>query len=387
MIDDSLPTENDPPHLSSPVVVASLNAYGRADGRLRLAHHDSSAIAGPAPLSLLYREQREIVLDQLLAPGATRSWGAGVRAREEAPDQLRTCFERDLDRIKYAAPFRRLAGKCQVFLAPDDFSIRNRMTHTVEVAQVALSIAQAIGLNTTLTEAIAMGHDCGHGPGGHAAEDAFEPYVEGGYDHAIYGADVTLVPLNLCVETLDGIRSHSWRLPAPSTPEGEVVSISDRLAYLAHDAADAMRAGIIRPGDLPDLVKERLGQTQSSQLENMINSTIDVIAVTGRIGIDADIAEALDAFRIFNYERVYTRPAARAQGKRMVTSLRALVEHFADAPGLIPEVASGEWDPPTSGSPEAISSSVRYVSSLTDRDAIAAAAAIGVPSSDLPLIG
>jgi dGTPase len=387
VIDDSLQTEIDPPHLSSPVVVASLNAYGRDDGRLRLAHHDSSAVAGPAPLSLLYREQREIVLDQLLAPGATRPWGAGNRAREEAPDLLRTCFERDLDRIKYASPFRRLAGKCQVFLAPDDIHIRNRMTHTIEVAQVALSIAQAVGLNVSLTEAIAMGHDCGHGPGGHAAEDAFEPYVAGGYDHAIYGADVTLVPLNLCAETLDGIRSHSWRLPAPSTPEGEVVSISDRLAYLTHDAADAVRAGIIRPADLPPLVKERLGITQSSQLERMINSTIDVIAVTGRIGIDADIAEAVDAFRLFNYERIYTRPAARTQGKRMIGALRALVEHFADAPGLIPEVALGEWDAPTSGSPEAIAAAVHHVSSLTDRDAIASAAAIGVSPSDLPVVG
>ena len=364
-----------------------MNAYGRDDGRLRLAHTDSTAVAGPAPLALLYREQRESVLDQLLAPGATRPWGAGNRAREEEPDLLRTCFERDLDRIKYASPFRRLAGKCQVFLAPDDIHIRNRMTHTIEVAQVALSIAQAIGLNVALTEAIAMGHDCGHGPGGHAAEDAFEPYVPGGYDHAIYGADVTLVPLNLCAETLDGIRSHSWRLHAPSTPEGEVVSISDRLAYLAHDANDAIRAGIIRPSDLPDLVKERLGSTQSSQLERMINSTIDVIAVTGRIGIDADIAEALDAFRLFNYERIYTRPAARTQGNRMITALRALVEHFADAPGLIPEVAENLWESPTSGSPEAVATAVHHVSSLTDRDAIAAAAAIGLAPSELPLIG
>ena len=127
---------------------------------------------------------------------------------------------------------------------PDDHQ-RTRLTHALEVAQVATSVARALGLNVALTEAIALGHDCGHGPGGHASEDALSPYVAEGYDHARWGADVTLRPLNLCAETLDGIRNHSWSRPAPATPEGEVVSWADRIAYVCHDFEDAVAAGIV----------------------------------------------------------------------------------------------------------------------------------------------
>ena len=174
-----------------------------------------------------------------------RPVGAGTRARDEEPDPFRLCFERDLDRIKHSHPWRRLAGKCQVFIAPEDDHLRTRLTHAVEVAQVATGIARVAGLCVPLTEAIALAHDCGHGPAGHASEEAFSPYVPGGYDHAVYGADVTLAPLNLCVETLDGVRNHSWRRPAPSTPEGEVVAWADRIAYVCHDFEDAVRAGIL----------------------------------------------------------------------------------------------------------------------------------------------
>ncbi|MEL7209181.1 MAG: HD domain-containing protein, partial [Actinomycetota bacterium] len=169
------------------------------------------------------RRAREEAEHAVLAPGATRAEGSGVRARTEEPDPLRTCFERDLDRIKHSRPFRRLAGKCQVYLAPDNDHIRTRLTHAIEVAQVAVAVSRAVGLNEALTEAAATGHDCGHGPAGHASEDAFSPFVPGGYHHAVYGADVVLEPLNLCAETLDAVRNHSWNRPAPATPEGEVV--------------------------------------------------------------------------------------------------------------------------------------------------------------------
>ncbi|MCB1257637.1 MAG: HD domain-containing protein, partial [Microthrixaceae bacterium] len=135
------------------------------------------------------RAQREDLEDQLLADGATRALGAGDRALPEEPDPYRTCFERDRDRILHASAFRRLAGKTQVFVFPEDHQ-RTRLTHAIEVAQVAMSISRALGLNVALTEAIALGHDCGHGPGGHASEDAFSPYIDGGYHHAVWGADV-----------------------------------------------------------------------------------------------------------------------------------------------------------------------------------------------------
>lgn len=362
----------------------SLTAYGRSEGPIRLAHTDGTAKVSPGRHPRVAREEREIALDAILAPGATRPSGAGTRAREEEPDQYRTCFERDLDRVKYARPFRRLAGKCQVFLAPDDIHIRNRMTHAIEVAQISLSIASAVGLNVALTEAIALGHDCGHGPGGHASEDAFADFIPGGYDHALYGADVVLAEFNLCAETLDGIRHHSWRLPTPVTPEGAVVSIGDRLAYVAHDADDAIRSGILRPSDLPAIVQERLGMKQSDHIAALINGTIDAIAQTGEVGIVEDIAQALDAFRTFNYERIYHRPAAVRQADRVISMIRALVEHYADAPGKMPPVADGEWTGALSGSPEAYDQAVRWVSGMTDRYAIAAATAIGYNPDQLP---
>jgi len=368
----------------SPVVEASTKAYGRLESDIRLAHTDSKARLAPGPVQPHSRERREEAIEALLSPGATRPKGAGNRAREEEPDIYRTCFERDLDRIKYSHPFRRLAGKCQVFLAPDDAHIRNRMTHAIEVSQVALSISNTLGLNSALVEAIALGHDCGHGPGGHASEDAFASFIDGGYDHAIYGADVVLTPLNLCAETLDGIRHHSWRLPAPLTPEGEVVSISDRLAYVAHDADDAVRAGIIRAEELPESVKEVLGTRQSAQIASLIDGVVTASSATGLIGIDQDVALALDDFRKFNYERIYLRPAASRQSKKVIDMLAALVEHFADAPGQIPSVSTGEWADVVSGSAEAYETSVRYVSGMTDHFAIATAMAIGMPPEQLP---
>src|SRR3954453_8219726 len=233
------------------------------------AHPDGDAYVG-APVRR--REEREAEVAVALAPGATRPVGAGVRARTEEPDPFRLCFERDLDRIKHSRPWRRLAGKCQVFIAPEDDHLPTRLTHAVEVAQVATGIARAANLCLPLVEAIALAHDCGHGPAGHASEDAFSPFLPGadhdhaGYDHAVYGADVTLEPLNLCLETLDGVRNHSWRRPAPATPEGEVVAWADRIAYVCHDFDDAVRAGILEPHDLPAGVRAVVGDRSSTQI-------------------------------------------------------------------------------------------------------------------------
>src|SRR5690606_24701277 len=152
---------------------------------------------GPPGLDLVERAAREGDGAVPAAPGATGAAGAGHRTHPEEPDRLRTCFERDLDRIQHSKPLRRLAGKCQVFVSPDDDHLRTRLTHAIEVAQVAVSIARPVGLNVALTAAAATGHDCGHGPAGHASEGALSPFVDGGYHHAVYGADVVLAPLNL----------------------------------------------------------------------------------------------------------------------------------------------------------------------------------------------
>ena len=185
----------------------------------------------------------------------------GQPAQPEEPDPFRLCFERDLDRVKHSRPWRRLAGKCQVFIAPEDDHLRTRLTHAVEVAQVATGIARADRACACRSPRRSRSRTtAATGPAGHASEEALSPYLPGGYDHAVYGADVTLAELNLCAETLDGIRNHSWRRPAPSTPEGEVVAWADRIAYVCHDFEDAVRAGLLTPDDLPEEIAEVVGR-------------------------------------------------------------------------------------------------------------------------------
>jgi len=344
---------------------------GHAAADVVLAHADSTAEVGAT--TILNRETREEREDLLLAEHATRSHGAGNRAIEEAPDPHRTCFERDRDRILHDSSFRRLAGKTQVFVFPEDHQ-RTRMTHALEVAQVARSIATALSLNVPLVEAMAIGHDCGHGPGGHASEDALSPYLVGGFDHAPWGADVTLQPLNLCAETLDGIRNHSWSLPAPQTPEGEVVSWADRIAYVCHDFEDAVVTGIVTEDMLPDVVAERCGRDRSTQLGTFVRAVITGAATSGQVGMTPDIAEALAAFRTFNYEQIYMRPASVRQSDAVIALLRALVEHYADRPHALPQAtttavlgASVDVTQIDAGSTAALRAAVGYVAGMTDR--------------------
>ena len=324
----------------------------------------ASVPVGPA--RLLHRGAREHAEDDRLAPGATRAEGAGHRAVPEDPDPFRTCFERDLDRIHHSRPFRRLAGKCQVFIAPDDDHLRTRITHAIEVAQVASSIARGARLNVALTTAAATAHDCGHGPAGHSSEDALSPFLPDGYHHAVYGADVVLRPLNLCAETLDAVRNHSWNRPAPATPEGEVVAWADRIAYVCHDFEDAVDAGVVRPADLPAEVAEVVGTGRSQQLGAFIRAVLDTIAETGAVGMRHPEADALAAFRTFNFSRIYLRPAAAEQARRVIALLRSLTEWFIEHP---PPEGAGRPDP-APGTPEAVAAAVRHVSGMTDRYAL-----------------
>lgn len=354
---------------------------GHESAAVRRAHADSYATIGL--VEPLRREAREQLEDLTLAPGATRAVAAGHRALSEEPDPYRTCFERDRDRILHGTSFRRLAGKTQVFVFPDDHQ-RTRLTHALEVAQVATSIAAALRLNVPLTEAIALGHDCGHGPGGHASEDALDPYLDEGYDHAVWGADVVLAPLNLCTETLDGIRNHSWSRPAPTTPEGEVVSWADRIAYVGHDFQDAVTAGLVRADQLPAVVKERCGTSQRAQLGALIRGVVEGTAPTGVVGMDEATAEALAAFRLFNYEHIYLRPSSVEQGHRVIRLLRALVEFYAADPGALP--LRWQLDGADPHGPVAFRAAVTYVGGMTDRFACERAVEhLGWKVSELPI--
>jgi dGTPase len=360
---------------------------GFAAGSVRRAHADSAAKIGA--IEVFGRTAREELEDAQLAPGATRAHAGGHRAVPEEPDATRTCFERDRDRILHGTTaFRRLAGKTQVFVFPEDHQ-RTRLTHALEVAQVATSIAAACRLNVALTEAIALGHDCGHGPFGHASEDAFTPYLSGGFDHALWGADVVLQPVNLCSETLDGIRNHSWSRPAPATPEGEVVSWADRIAYVCHDFEDAVRAGIVTPAMLPGPVRDRCGERRSRQLHSFIGSVVETARESGEIGMSTEMAEVLGEFRAFNYRQIYMRPASVAQGETVVRVLRALVEHFADRPNTLPfpelEGAGHRVDGSSAGSERAVREAVTYVAGMTDRFAFSQAVArLGWDPASLP---
>jgi len=345
---------------------------GHDAGAVRTAHADSRAAlgAGAGATPPQGRTEREDAEDRLLAPAATRATGAGDRVRAEDPDPVRTCFERDRDRILHSSAFRRLAGKTQVFIFPADHQ-RTRLTHALEVAQVATGIARACRLNVALTEAIALGHDCGHGPGGHASEDALSVFLPGGFDHAVWGADVSLADLNLCAETLDGIRNHSWSRPAPATPEGEVVSWADRIAYVCHDWEDAVSAGIVTAGQLPSEVRALCGTARSSQLGAFIGAVVAAATTGGLVGMGEEPAEALASFRRANYEHVYLRPASLSQGAAVVAVLRALVEHFADQPHRIPDVRQAGGL--TGGEDAAVRAAVSYVAGMTDRFAMALA--------------
>ncbi|MDE3064132.1 MAG: HD domain-containing protein [Acidobacteriota bacterium] len=358
-----------------------MEGYGGAAGDVTVAHRDSRATVSAGPEVVATRSERENLLDAHLAPEATRALGAGRRARPEEPDPFRTCFERDRDRILHSAAFRRLAGKTQVFIFPEDH-MRTRLTHALEVAQVATGIARATGLNADLTEAIALGHDCGHGPGGHASEEALDPFVEGGFDHALWGAEVSLAALNLCAETLDGIANHSWARPAPATPEGEVVSWADRIAYVCHAFEDAVAAGIVDAGDLPRLGRERCGERRGHQLGAFIGAVVGTARASGVIGMDAAHAEALAVFREFNYRTIYMRGPSQDQAAAVVSMLRALVEYYALHPRMIPDGADASS---VTGDPEALRAAVGYVAGMTDRFACRSAVALlDWPESALP---
>lgn len=355
------------------LVVDWLNRPSFDFGKLTLSHPGEPFQLG----EYRTRREREDLENQMLTDGATRSYGAGHRAIREEPDPGRTCFERDRDRILHSQAFRRLEGKTQVFTFPLDGQ-RTRLTHTLEVAQIARGLASALGLNATLCEAQALGHDCGHTPGGHAGEAAFSLYLESGFDHAVWGADVTLLPLNLCVETLDGIRNHSWSRPRPATPEGAVVRMADRIAYTCHDLADAISLNLVRVEDIPENVIRYLGTRQSKQIHSAVNGIARVAKRHSLLGMPRTIADAISELRQFNYEHVYAAPEQVERHDKLVRMLRGLLDYYLEHLDALPQHDSRGLDP--------VHEAINYLAGLTDGQACQEAAALlGWSERDLPL--
>ncbi|TYP89083.1 HD domain-containing protein [Blastococcus xanthinilyticus] len=326
--------------------------------------------APPGPFRPTDRAARERA-EELLAPAATRAAGSRGRARSEPEDALRTAFERDRDRILHAKAFRRLKHKTQVFLHPDGDHFVTRLTHTLQVTQVARSLARALGLNETLAEAIALGHDVGHSPFGHIGEEAFDPYVPGGWHHAAQGVRIVevLEDLNLSWEVRDGIRAHSWKIdPPPATREAECVRYADRIGYLSHDALDAARAGVIRTADLPARAVAVFGEPGSQMVGTMIDAVVagslSPANAAGAVVMDTDALQAMHELRDFMFARVYASDVAAGQKHLAVDVIRRLVDHHLAHPELIPASYRD-----TAADP--VTQVVDYVSGMTDRFALA----------------
>jgi dGTPase len=322
------------------------------------------------PFRLTDRSLRERAEEQL-APSATRSAASRGREVPEPEDALRTAFERDRDRILHAKAFRRLKHKTQVFLNPDGDHYVTRLTHTLQVTQIARSLARALGLNETLAEAIALGHDVGHSPFGHLGEDALEPYVPGGWHHAAQGVRIVevLEHLNLTWEVRDGIRSHTWRIsPPPATREGECVRYADRIAYLSHDALDAVRAGVLRPEDLPAAARSTFGEPGSDMVGSMIafvvEGSLSSAQAAGAVVMSPGPLEAMHELRAFMFERVYASEVAAGKKHVAIDVIRRLVDHHLAHPD---EIAESYRDPDA----DVVTQVVDYVSGMTDRFALA----------------
>ena len=284
-------------------------------------------------------EQNEYLLLSPLASHAAESAG---RDREIPPCDLRTAYQRDRDRVIHSKSFRRLKFKTQVFLSPEGDHYRTRLTHTLEVAQVARTIARALRLNEDLTEAIALGHDLGHTPYGHIGERTLNDLLPGGFRHNEQSLRVVELlendgeGLNLTREVRDGIVNHSGK-GFPATLEGECVRRADRIAYLNHDLDDAVRAGVLKPFEIPPEMLRILGATHSARINTMITDIVAHSDGEPHLRMSPPVESTMNALREFMFDRVYRDGWRDPEEKRCDYILRALFGYFCDHPGEMPE--------------------------------------------------
>jgi dGTPase len=315
---------------------------------------------------------------EFLVPGATRSYPA--RRQAEEPDSpLRTPFQRDRDRIVHSKSFRRLKHKTQVFVAPEGDHYRTRLTHTLEACGIARTVARALGLNEDLTEAIGLGHDLGHPPFGHAGEEALDGALRErcgrGFKHNVHSLRVVEVlerdgrGLNLTEQVRDGILNHTGSAK-PATPEGRIVKLVDRVAYINHDIDDALRAGVLRPDDLPSAEIELLGDTGSARIDTLVRDIVAQSHAAGDIVQSEEIGGAMLRLRKFMFDRVYLGPVARSEHERVHRVMRALFDHCMEHPDEVPELQPGA---------DACQRVADYLAGMTDRYCIAKFAELTIP--------
>ena len=299
--------------------------------------------------------------EEWLSPLAVRSYETRGRARDEPACRVRTPFQRDRDRIVHTKAFRRLKQKTQVFIDPRGDHYRTRLTHTLETTTISRGVARALRLNEDLTEAIGLGHDLGHPPFGHAGEEALDEVLRERFgrrfrhnEHSLRVVDVLERDgrgLNLTWEVRDGILNHTGP-EEPATLEGRIVRLVDRVAYINHDIDDAVRKGVLSPGELPRDEIALLGDTGSSRIDTLVHDLVETSEGTGEIRQSDEVGEAMLALRTFMFERVYLGPHTRGEHERARGVVRAIVAHLVERGHTVDDA-------------------VDYVAGMTDRFALA----------------
>lgn len=334
------------------------------------------------------REMLERIEHETLVARAARSAETRGRDRQEPEDDIRPSYQRDRDRIIHCKAFRRLKHKTQVFLAPEGDHYRTRLTHVLEVTQIARTIAKSLRLNEVLTEAIGLGHDLGHSAFGHAGEAALNQLVHGGFDH--YRQSVRVVEvlendgrgLNLTVEVRDGILKHSKgekgellrKRPKSRalTLEGDIVRISDIIAYVNHDIDDGIRAGLLREDDIPADIRQTLGKDAGQRIDRMVRDVIDATLACDyeAISMSAEVLEALEALRKYMFENMYLIPEVRGEFEKAQKILGALFEYV---------VAHPEKYLDTTGNEPVERLAIDFIAGMTDRYALNLYATLFLP--------
>jgi len=312
-----------------------------------------------------------------LSPLATRSYPAR-RAIPEQDSPVRTPFQRDRDRVVHAKAFRRLKHKTQVFISPEGDHYRTRLTHTLETTGIARTVARALALNEDLTEAIGLGHDLGHPPFGHIGEEVLDQCLEERFGRRFRHNHHSLrivkllerdgAGLNLTEEVRDGILRHTWSEPEPVTPEGRIVRLVDRIAYINHDIDDAIRAGVLHAVDLPRAEIELLGDTGSRRIDTLVRDVIERFEATGEIAQGAEVGEAMMDLRTFMFDNVYLAASAKREHPRIERMIRILFDHFVTEP-----------PPPMTPGASEDERIVDWLAGMTDRYAIRVFSELAVP--------
>ena len=328
------------------------------------------------------REQMEQTEFSVLSPNAQKSSETrGRLTREEDTDTIRTCYQRDADRIVHSKSFRRLMHKTQVFLAPEGDHYRTRMTHTLEVSRIARTVCRGLRLNEDLVEAAAYGHDLGHTPFGHAGERALSEMRDTPFYHNEQSLRVVDklerdgAGLNLTYEVRMAILGHTGEY-LPETWEGQILRISDRIAYINHDIDDAMRAGILSEKEIPADCAAVLGASHSARINTLVSDLIVHTLSTGELSMTPEVARAMDALRSFMFERVYTNPRAKGEESKAKNIVCSLYEYYSKHPEKLPEDFSPQLD--FEGMERVVCD---YIAGMTDKYAIYKYSEIFIPTS------